>query len=177
MGSHLLTINSVTHHNIIMACVRWLSGGNQEDEAEDYAYFKWEFKPREQELEVKEVEDVKTCFESNNKQTEFENIHSWLEKHNSEHNFTNEEELHYACIDVTNFETSDFNYTKNPRIPRSFVAFKKQRLDFHESEESSEASYSSETKVESFDTSDEEEEASYSSQIRQKSNALFIKCV
>ena len=144
--------------NLMFNIPSWLRGkhkhNHEEDEGEDYAYFRWEYKESDDD-EVKNYN-----FINNAKQAEFENIHTWLEKHNSDTNCTSDEEdLHYACVDISNIKITEFSQTSNNRSSN------KQQLHFYTFEDDREAP----------DSFDDDEESSYSSEIRRKSNSLFMK--
>ena len=146
--------------NLMFNIPSWLRGkhkhNDKEDEVEDYAYFRWEYK------ESDEDEVRNYSFTKNTKQAEFENIHTWLEKLNSDTNCSlYEEDLHYACVDITNIKTTEFVETSNNNNRSSNI----QQFYFYTFEDDKEAP----------DSFDNDEESSYSSEIRRKSNALFIR--
>ena len=163
-----------------MVCVRlnfnfrfpsWLKLKHNNDgnnEAEDYAYFKWEFKASEQELDGNETVTDIPKHAKTVEETGFENIHTWLKRHNTGDNCTNEDDLHYACVDVT-----EFPLTSTPRLSRS-----NQSLEFSREYKfinHQEASYNFGNIKTGCDGFANDEEASYSYQIRRKANTLFIK--
>ena len=145
--------------NLMFNIPSWLRGkhkhNDKEDEVEDYAYFRWEYK----ESDDDQVRNY--SFTKNTKQAEFENIHTWLEKLNSDTNCSlYEEDLHYACVDITNIKTTEFVETSN-----NYRSSNKQQFYFYTFEDDKEAP----------DSFDNDEESSYCSEIRRKSNALFIR--
>ena len=90
--------------NLIFNIPSWLKGkhkdDDEDDEGEDYTYLRWEYKESE---DVRYDDEVKTHSSiTDSKQAQFENIHTWLEKQNSDNNITDEEDLYYACVDITN---------------------------------------------------------------------------
>ena len=157
--------------NLIFNIPSWLKGkhkdDDEDDEGEDYAYLRWEYKESEDMWYDDEVKPHSSI--NNAKQAQFEDIHSWLEKQNSDNNITDEEDLHYACVDITNIDTTKFVQTSNNKFRN------KEQNNFYNFEDEKEANDSFEKWEESCNGLDDDEETSYSSEIRRKSTSLFIK--
>ena len=158
----------------------WIKGKKKENtfHSQDYVYLNWQFKKscldqldneHKEETASQKIEGTK--LEDLPGQSKFENVHSWLESQDlplynscsqdSECDCCESEDIHYACVDVTN---SEFQMTNEFHNHLSKLSFS--------SRHNSETSLLSNEHHFSLDNS-LSEESSYSLQLREQSRTLF----